>query len=177
MAQAEHSPLLPGRDCNGCTMCCKILGIDALDKPVGKWCEHCDIGAGCKIYDDRPQECRDFFCAYLTWNEVPADWQPSRSKIVLDIDPSGEWLRVHVDPSRPDAWKKEPFYTQIKNWAAGVGYPPPRVMVRVGARAIVILPDSDIDLGVMAADEVIVTEQRPTHLGMVTFHAYKKKKE
>jgi hypothetical protein len=36
-------------------MCCKVLGITELQKPVGKWCPHCDIGKGCKIYESRPK--------------------------------------------------------------------------------------------------------------------------
>jgi hypothetical protein len=54
-----------GRSCGGCTMCCKVLGITELQKPVGKWCKHCEIGYGCRIYETRPAECRTFHCAWL----------------------------------------------------------------------------------------------------------------
>ena len=73
----------PGRSCGSCTMCCKVLGIKELAKPVGKWCSHCDIGKGCKIYDTRPQECQTFHCLWLVDNRLADHWKPDRSKIVI----------------------------------------------------------------------------------------------
>lgn len=171
----RSSPLLPGRACGDCTMCCKVLGIDALEKPLGKWCAHCSIGAGCRIYDRRPQECRDYFCAYLTWAEVAEAWRPTKSKIVLDFDPTGQALRAHVDPGRPDAWKAEPYYSQLKRWASGSRSGEFLVVVLIDNRAIVILPDRDIDLGPMAPGETIATERRPVPGGTAIYHAYKTK--
>jgi len=69
-----------GRACDGCTMCCKVLGITELDKPVGKWCQFCDIGHGCKIYDTRPGECRTFHCMWLVDERLSDIWKPDRSK-------------------------------------------------------------------------------------------------
>jgi hypothetical protein len=173
---AQSSPLLPGRDCGSCTMCCKVLAIEALGKPMGKWCAQCAIGSGCRIYAERPRECRDYYCAYLTWPDVADYWWPSKSKMVLDVDPSGEWLRAHVDPARADAWKAEPYLSQLKRWASGADGGPGQVLVLIDTRAIVILPDRVIDLGVVGPDETIVTEQRPTTRGTVIVHAYKTKK-
>ena len=60
-------PLLPGRRCGECSLCCKLLRIEAFNKPVGTWCAHCAPGrGGCTIYETRPTECREFFCAWLT---------------------------------------------------------------------------------------------------------------
>ncbi len=28
------------RECGTCTLCCKVMGIHALDKPRGVWCDH-----------------------------------------------------------------------------------------------------------------------------------------
>ena len=44
---------MANRDCGSCSLCCKILGIAALDKPVGQWCPNCVQGQGCAIYADR----------------------------------------------------------------------------------------------------------------------------
>lgn len=173
MDNANGSPLLPGRGCGGCTLCCKVLSIEAMGKPAGTWCRECAAGSGCRIYDRRPGECRDYFCAYLTWAGVPEAWKPAKSKIVLDFDPTGRTLRAHVDPARPDAWRAEPYYSQLKAWAR---VDRRRVIVIVRGRAIVVLPDRDVDLGVMAPDEVVVTEQRPTPAGAVTVHVYKTKR-
>ena len=42
------------RTCGDCTLCCKVMAIEELAKPVGTWCPHCKPGRGCRIYPDRP---------------------------------------------------------------------------------------------------------------------------
>lgn len=32
---------IPSRSCDGCALCCMVLKIDELRKPMGKWCNHC----------------------------------------------------------------------------------------------------------------------------------------
>ena len=55
------------RECGDCNLCCKLPGMKFMKppKPSYQWCNHCDIGVGCKIYKTRPQNCRDFICLYL----------------------------------------------------------------------------------------------------------------
>lgn len=36
----------PMRTCGSCTLCCKVMAITALKKPMNKWCEFCDKGTG-----------------------------------------------------------------------------------------------------------------------------------
>src|SRR5438876_465913 len=66
MAVVEHEPILSGRKCGRCTLCCKVPPIKELDKPHDQWCQHCDASRGCRIYADRPEVCREFYCGYLT---------------------------------------------------------------------------------------------------------------
>jgi hypothetical protein len=35
-------------------MCCKLLGIAAIEKPPGRWCASFKRGCGCGIYESRP---------------------------------------------------------------------------------------------------------------------------
>jgi hypothetical protein len=42
------------RACGDCTLCCKVMAIEALAKPAGSWCRHCKPGQGCAIYAERP---------------------------------------------------------------------------------------------------------------------------
>ena len=51
--------------CGTCTACCRVFAIPALNKPAGQWCQHCDIGVGCKIYNSRPQTCVEYECLWL----------------------------------------------------------------------------------------------------------------
>ena len=45
------------RECGDCNLCCKLPYIKNF-KPQYKWCNHCDIGVGCKIYEKRPELCK-----------------------------------------------------------------------------------------------------------------------
>src|SRR4051812_2580631 len=92
-----HDPTVPNRSCGDCTLCCKVLKITALEKPQGIWCNHCNPRAGCTIYGDRPEECRTFFCGYLTNPDLGDEWKPNRSKIVLVAELDGNRIAAHVD--------------------------------------------------------------------------------
>ena len=158
-------PLVPGRQCGACTLCCKVLNIPALNKPENVWCGHCKQGTGCTIYQSRPEVCRDFYCSYRLSADIPEVWFPLKSKIMLRADPGG--IVAFVDPGRPNAWREEPYYSHLRQWAtpnAKRGHQV--VVVRIGARAIAVLPDGEVDLGALATgDRVLVRANRgPTGL-------------
>jgi hypothetical protein len=169
---AYTDPRVLGRSCGECTLCCKVLKITALNKPQGVWCPHCKPGNGCLIYEDRPQECRSFFCGYLTQSELGDDWKPSLSKIILVAELEGNRIAAHVDPQRPDAWRREPYYTQLKRWAEAAVPHRGQVVACVGQHMYMIFPNRDVDLGVIGDDELLVTGERQTPFG-VRLEAYK----
>ena len=147
--------VVEGRACGQCTLCCKLMWVSEIDKAGGTWCQHVEQGKGCGIYADRPQSCRTFQCGYMTTAELGPEWYPARSKIVLSSKETG--LTVLVDASRPDAWRTAPFYAQIKTWARLLIPKGQTMLVRVGTRCFVILPDEDVDVGnVTPADEVFL---------------------
>ena len=152
----DEDPILTGRACGTCTLCCKLLGIPELDKARNEWCRHCDIGRGCRIYGERPSACREFYCAYLTSPMLGERWFPARSKMVVAAEDDGERIVIHVDPARPNAWREQPYYGDIKKWAALAAPDLRQVVVSVGKRSIVVLPEEDVDLGTVAEDERIV---------------------
>ena len=41
-------------------------------------------------YQDRPSECANFYCGYLTIGNVGEEWKPERSRIVLAIEEDGQ---------------------------------------------------------------------------------------
>lgn len=153
-------PIVPGRSCAGCTLCCKVLSITELQKAQGTWCKHCEPARGCKIYDTRPKECRSFYCGYLTQANLDDKWKPSRSKIILVAELGGNRITAHVDPTKPNAWRDEPFYSQLKNWAIAAVSHRGQVCAAVGKRTTVILPQKDVDLGVISDDERIITSEK-----------------
>ena len=153
--------IVAGRSCKGCTLCCKVLAISELEKPRATWCKHCDVKAGCKIHGTHPSECKGFYCGYLTNATLDERWAPVRSKIVLAYDElNAPRLSVHVDPSRPNAWREEPYYSQIKRWAAASVAQRGQVIVWQGRSTIAVLPDRDKDLGEVRPDQFIITSAK-----------------
>jgi hypothetical protein len=167
LSKDAGGPPVPGRTCGTCTLCCKLLSVEALDKPVGKWCQHCVIGRGCLVYNTRPQECRDFYCGFMTLHHLGEEWRPSASKLILGIEPDGNSIYVVVDPTRPNAWQSDPFYSKLKEWARNAVPLHGHVIVRLGSRRIVILPDRDVDLGIVSDDEMIVIGEQRLPTGLV----------
>jgi hypothetical protein len=99
------------RQCGTCTLCCKVMGIEALAKPRGVWCSHCQPGRGCEIYSGRPAECRSFSCAWLHDEKLGEEWYPKKSRIVLTVERNR--IMANVDSGAPDAWRKEPYFSQL----------------------------------------------------------------
>jgi Fe-S-cluster containining protein len=95
-------------NCDGCTACCKVLKIRELDKPAHAWCQHCQIGKGCGIYETRPESCRIYECIWLQTQHlpkpIPCELRPDKSKVVIGTINHGEELVFYVSPDRPNAW-------------------------------------------------------------------------
>jgi hypothetical protein len=75
------------RSCAGCTACCELLPVDALEKPPGVRCKHACAGKGCAIYPQRPGDCRGFACTWLldpTWGGT---LRPDRCGFVVERTP------------------------------------------------------------------------------------------
>jgi hypothetical protein len=132
--------IVSGRNCDGCTLCCKLLGIAELDVPPVSWCPHCQTKAGCGIYERRPTECRQFDCEYLLDPALGNHWKPSKCKMVVVREEFTHALVVHVDPDRPDAWREEPFHSQLLQWARTAADKHWQVIVWQGNRKIIVAP-------------------------------------
>lgn len=141
------------------------MPIGAFGKPAGEWCRHCAPGKGCGFYENRPDECRIFECGFLTMTGMTEEWRPSKSKIVLVGELGGARIAAHVDPGSPGAWRREPYYSQLKQWARQAASQRMQVIVCVGRHCYVILPDRDVDLGIVADDEIVLTVVEPTPAG------------
>ncbi len=77
------------RPCGGCTMCCKVPAIPEIRKPANQWCEHCDKGLGCRIYDRRPEPCQAFYCLWKVMPDFPEELRPDRSKVLWTMTEDG----------------------------------------------------------------------------------------
>jgi hypothetical protein len=144
------------RGCDGCTLCCKLVPVRALEKPAFHWCPHCAPGVGCKIYADRPRACSAFECMFLRDPDLSEEWRPSKSKLVLTIEPFGGGLEVYVDPGRPNAWRDEPFISKLRSVALAMASSGAFITIYVGNRATVLVGDREIYVGVLGEDEVVI---------------------
>jgi hypothetical protein len=92
-------------ECGGCTMCCKLVGVAEIDKPEGKWCPHCALGKGCKIYDTRPPTCEGWDCMWLlgVFGARP-DLRPDKCKVVVGYD--RDFLVVWQDAAPPKSGRQ-----------------------------------------------------------------------
>ena len=157
-AALQH--VVPGRSCGTCTLCCKLIAVIELDKPPGEWCPHCIKKGGCAIHATRPTGCRTFFCHWMTEQGLGAEWKPERSKLVLVMGEGGH-MTAFVDPGVPGAWRQAPYYETLKRWSveASRAKPARLVMVRIGTRGFIVLPDREIDIGHVGPNEAIALER------------------
>ena len=94
------------------------------------------------------------------------EWKPERSKVIVQLHALNEtfWFNAYVDESYPSAWKRPEIYKKLKEIACGNAATGNQmkvvVRVQIGRRQIVILPDQDIDVGTVAADEELTVTAR-----------------
>jgi len=98
--------------CGSCTACCRVFAIPELEKPAGKWCQHCAIGNGCKVYDARPEVCVQFECLWLQSQkrepaeQMPAALRPDKCKVVFSMSTNTHIMTAITMPGAPTAWER-----------------------------------------------------------------------
>ncbi len=137
--------LVPGRSCQDCTLCCKLLAVHELQKPSPSGWAQCEIGVRCDVHDTRPGDGRTFYCGWLLDPRISDAWRPRDSRMVVKFE--SKRIAIHVDRDRKDQWRKEPFQSQIRAWArAGTLYDGD-VIVWEGKEAIRVGPAGEQKLG------------------------------
>lgn len=128
--------------CGSCTMCCKVMAIgdtfrgEPFRKDHGTWCQHCDVGVGCKVYEDRPETCFRFRCFWLEGKErglpLPDELRPDRCHVVIaPTDDEMVWA-AHVDANRTDAWRGRAIYPWLERAVRAGG----KVVITAGRQTI-----------------------------------------
>jgi hypothetical protein len=164
----DESPVVPGRSCGTCSLCCKVFSVIELNKPAGQWCTHSVRGGGCGIHDSRPHVCRQFYCSWLIDPNLGPEWKPEVARFVLSADPKFQALTLMADPGMPHAWKREPYYSTLKKFSQ-VFFPlDNKVLVNLRGHITVILPDRDVPIGVMVpGEEIVLWREGPTYHAML----------
>lgn len=120
---------------------------------MGVRCVNATDGRGCAIYDRRPHSCRVFECLWLSTPEMPDHWRPEQSKMVVAGEETGTVVSVICDGDHPDAWRAEPYYSEIKAWSRSMRW---RIQILTGDEGWVIFPEEDLFAGKRAPDDQIV---------------------
>lgn len=137
------------KTCGACSLCCKLFGIDWLDrpKPAGKWCHHCKPGQGCGIWRDVPQKCADYYCVWRLDPDLAPEWRPDRARFILSHAHVDAPLAVLVDPGFPDAHRREPYRGELARTARGILEGRGSTIVTFcGPRRTLLFPDCEIEI-------------------------------
>lgn len=132
------------RECGSCCNCCKIVAVKELNKLQDQWCEHCEIGKGCRIFgqEHRPSSCLEWDCI---WKQglMPEELRPDYTHVVLGGTTDDMRLMLWVDKHYPEAYKKPP----MKKWLDGLVQSGFDVVVIVGDRWSVLTsqPEAIVD--------------------------------
>lgn len=145
---------LEDRSCGACTLCCKLVSIDALGKPHGVWCQHCAVGKGCKIYDEKPEECTTFKCLWLYDRRLDESWYPARSKCVLYYHNDG-FIIAEIASENKALMRDAKYLALFKAYAEEVKSKRGYVIVRCGKWMYAVTPTKLFDLGATRAVEKI----------------------
>jgi uncharacterized protein len=125
--------MTPNSSCGTCAMCCKLPKVVEINKPQGRWCEHCRPGqeGACSIFakPERPKICGDYLCVWRMTDLAP-ELRPDRSGFIINTSATDPNLvAVMVDPNRPDAYRR------------GAGGVLIEAMLRRGVRVVVMTGD------------------------------------
>jgi hypothetical protein len=71
-------------ECGDCWMCCRVPEVKEIGKSAGERCKNYVIGEGCKIYENRPEECRLFECSYFQMEKAFEGLRPDSCGIMFE---------------------------------------------------------------------------------------------
>jgi hypothetical protein len=92
--------------------------------------------------------------------EIGAHWKPATSHMVLTRESAANRISIYVDDDFTDAWRQEPYISEIKQWAVTAAHNAGQVVVWQGLNAIAILPDREKDLGIVRDGQILVFGRR-----------------
>ena len=74
--------------CGNCTLCCKFPVIPEVKSKPGEYCYYCKPDFGCEIYEQRPNSCRIFLCAWTQMKEqninVSNELRPDKCHVLFE---------------------------------------------------------------------------------------------
>jgi hypothetical protein len=155
--------------CGDCTLCCKVYEIEDFEKKPGTVCHHVRPEGGCGVWGLHPKICQEFKCLWLKHDDMNGQWRPDHAGFVLRLEPNGTTLAVDVDHDRPDAWRREPYYSQLKLWSEVMPKNEGLVLVYAPEGLYVITPMEDLFLKAPKRGDILETGMEETLFGIRPF--------
>ena len=113
------------RSCGDCNLCCKFPPVPRLEKKAYELCKNCDIGVGCKTYNDRPIDCKAFDCFWVM-GIIPEEYKPNKVGFYITANSPNDlalgMLKVYTEPHRVSATIKKLKQYQVKEEKAPQGF-------------------------------------------------------
>lgn len=91
----------PDRTCGPCNACCVVPEIGTLSKPELQACQHlCD--AGCAAYQERPQPCVTYHCAWRSGAIPDSMFRPDKCGVLVTLKGWAphfglRWAQIRLD--------------------------------------------------------------------------------
>lgn len=138
------------------------MAVADLGKPAHQWCVHNVPRKGCGIWGSHPEACKVWQCGWILMPHLDERWKPERCGFVIRTRFQIQQLVIDVDPAKPNAWRQEPFFSEIHRWARNAPATGQQIVVCVGRREILIFPEEDIDAGELPEGEGAVQAYETT---------------
>lgn len=101
--------------CGLCTLCCKLTAVPELKKPLGVWCDNCNVNSGCKIYVNRPPSCKNFKCVWYRKENLLPELRPDICGVIFEKLIGISTYLALVSSEMPDAWLSPIVLESITN--------------------------------------------------------------
>lgn len=98
------------------------MPVMELQKPAMQWCEHCEIGKGCRVYATKPPSCNDFECLWLVNEWMPEEFRPDRCKVVFEGLHGANIALAMPNEGMTSAHLRGPVFRLIKMMVTRFGY-------------------------------------------------------
>jgi hypothetical protein len=95
----------------------------------------------------------------MTDGTMPAEWRPDRARFVLTVYPPNGFIYGQVDLGSPGAWRRPPYHGALRAMAKSLLEQRRHLIMFLGDQATLVMPDQDLPLGKMTAEDNFRIEQ------------------
>ena len=136
----------PRRAANAAAVRCAARSMRCRSSPSPQECgaSIARQARGAPSMTQLPDQCRLFFCLWMTDGAMPAEWRPDRARFVLSVYPSNGFVYGQVDPGSPAAWRRAPYYDRLRAMAKALLDERRHLIMFVGDEATLVMPDRGV---------------------------------